>query len=129
VFWAKIFEQVHKVQAKSITDSLFRYGFLLFILGTSASIFSEVTWVMIFLFCLGSVFVICGLVFYCYFSFKNPDYLRSEGFQIKKQSIEMLGDKENQLNPNIKNIVYISSPYQSLKGIEGQTKQDKKDEL
>lgn len=109
--WTKIFEQVNKIQVKSITDSLFRYGLYLFALGTVSAIFSTAVWVTILLFCVGGLFELVGLIFYCYFSFKNPDYLRSESFQIRKQSIEMLGDKENQLNPNIKSVIFIASPY------------------
>lgn len=106
-------EQVNKVQVKSITDSLFRYGLGIFTLGTISSIFSSVSWIMILLFSFGGLFLLMGLFFYCYFSFKNPDYLRSESFQIKKQSIELLGDKENQHNQNLRNVVLIASPYSS----------------
>lgn len=67
----------------------------------------------ILLFSVGGLFELIGLIFYCYFAKKNPDYLRSESFQIQKQSIEILGDKENQMNPNVKNIIYIASPFSS----------------
>jgi hypothetical protein len=63
-------------------------------------------WVIILLFSLGSLFCIIGLIFYIYFAKKNPDYLRSESFQIKKQSIELLGDKEN---PNLIGIISIAT--------------------
>ncbi len=109
--WTKVLEQINKIQVKSITDSLFRYGLYLLALGTISAIFSTSIWVTIIIFCLGVLFELVGLIFYCYFSFKNPDYLRSEKFQISKKSIEMLGDKDNQLNPNIKSIVFIASPY------------------
>lgn len=109
--WTKIFEQVNKIQIKSITDSLFRYGLFLFVLATVSSVFSTAIWGTILLFSIGVLFELFGLGFYCYFSIKNPDYLRSESFQIRKQSIEMLGDKENHLNPNIKNVIFIASPY------------------
>ncbi len=107
----KIFEQVNKIQVKSITDSLFKYGLFIFALGTATAIFETAIWVTILLFSVGGLFVMVGLVFYCYFSVKSPDYLRSESFQIKKQSIEILGDKDNNQNPNIKNVVLIASPY------------------
>jgi len=111
VNWTKILDQVSKIQIKSITDSLFRYGLYLFVLGTISAIFKTPVWVTILLFSVGGLFELIGLVFYCYFSIKNPDYLRSESFQIRKQSIEMLGDKDNQLNPNIKSVIYIASPF------------------
>lgn len=121
--WTKIFEQVDKIQVKSITDPLFRYGVYLFALGTTSAIFSTASWVTILLFCVGGLFELVGLVFFCYFSIKKPDYLRSESFQIKKQSIEMLGDKENHLNPNIKNLILIASPYSK----EPDSEHDKKE--
>lgn len=109
--WTKVFDQVSKIQIKSITDSLFRYGLYIFALGTVSSVFKTPTWVTILLFSVGGLFELIGLIFYCYYSIKNPDYLRSESFQIRKQSIEMLGDKDNTMNPNVKNIVYIASPF------------------
>jgi hypothetical protein len=115
--WTKVLDQVSKIQIKSITDSLFRYGLYLFALGTISAIFKTTDWVTILLFSVGGLFELIGLIFYFYFSIKNPDYLRSESFQIRKQSIEMLGDKENKLNPNMKNVVYIASPFgQNLDG-------------
>jgi hypothetical protein len=107
----KIFDQVSRIQIKSITDSLFRYGLYLFALATVSSIFKTPIWVSILLFSVGGLFELIGLIFYIYFSIKNPDYLRSESFQISKQSIEMLGDKDNTMNPNVKSIIYIASPF------------------
>jgi hypothetical protein len=109
--WTKVLDQISSIKIKSITDSLFRYGLYFFALGVLSGIFTTLTWVIIILFSIGGLFVIIGLGFYCYFAKKNPDYLRSESFQLKKQSIEMLGDKDNLLNPNVKELIYIASPY------------------
>ena len=111
--WTRVLDQVSKIQVKSITDSLFKYGLYILIVGTASA--SEIikipNWVSILLFSVGVLFVMIGLLFYIYFAKKNPDYLRSESFQLRKQSIEMLGDKDNSLNPNMKNIVYIANPF------------------
>jgi hypothetical protein len=120
VNWTKILDQVSKIQIKSITDSLFRYGLYLFALGTISAVFKTSAWVTILLFSIGGLFTLIGLFFYSYFSIKNPDYLRSESFQIRKQSIEMLGDKENQLNPNMKSVIYIASPFAKELGEENE---------
>lgn len=109
--WTKILDQVSKVQVKSITDPLFRYSAVLFSLGATTAIFKTDSWVIITLFILGGLLLIVGLIFYIYFSITNPDYLRSENFQIKKQTIEMLGDKDNTMNPNIKELKFIASPF------------------
>jgi len=109
----KILDQISNFQIKSITDSLFKYGLYLLALSILASIFSHVVWMTFALFAIGAVFEIIGLIFYFYFAKKNPDYLRSENFQIRKQSIEILGDKNNHFNPNAPNITVIAShsPY------------------
>jgi hypothetical protein len=114
--WTRIFDQVSRFQIKSITDSLFRYGIYILTLGTVSSVFKSPIWVTIFLFSVGGVFEFIGLIFYCFFAVKNPDYLRSENFQIRKQSIDILGDKDNILNPNAKNITLIASPYSNEHG-------------
>jgi hypothetical protein len=111
VNWTHALDQVSKIQIKSITDSLFKYGLYLFMFGTVSAIFKTPNWVTILQFSVGGLFEIIGLSFYIYFAKKNPDYLRSESFQLRKQSIEMLGDKENSFNPNVKDIVFIANPY------------------
>ncbi len=113
-----ILEQVSKIQVKSITDSLFKYGVYILIVGTTSAIFKTANWVTISLFSLGGFFEITGLITFFYFVKKNPDYLRSEGFQLRKQSIEILGDKTNKLNPNLKEIVSITSPYSKTEETE-----------
>lgn len=115
--WTNIINQVSKIQIKSITDSLFKYGALLMVFAVISSIFNPFVWVIIILSSTGCLLILTGITFYIYFAITNPDYLRSESFQIKKQSIEMLGDKENQLNSNANNITLIASPF-SLKDKE-----------
>lgn len=108
--WTKIFDQVSKIQVKSITDTLFKYFAIMFVIATISSIFKAPEWVTILQFSVGGLLLLFALIFYAYFSLKNPDYLRSETFQITKQSIEMLGDKNHVMNPNIKEIKYITNP-------------------
>lgn len=108
--WTKIFDQVSKIQVKSITDILFKYFAIMFVIATISSIFSAPQWVTILQFSVGGLLLLFALIFYAYFSIKKPDYLRSESFQITKQSIEILGDKNHLMNPNIKEIKYITNP-------------------
>ena len=109
--FTRMFEIIGKIQVKSITDQLFKFGLFTLILGLLSAIFSPFRWTTILIFGIGCLLIILGVVFYIYFAIKNPDYLRSEKFQIQKKSIEILGDKENQINSNVKDIVYIASPY------------------
>lgn len=112
----KIFEQVSKIQIKSITDPLLKYATIMIVLGCICASLKTDNWVLLTIFSLGVLLLVVAIVFYIYFSIKNPDYLRSETFQLQKQSIEMLGDKENSLNPNVREIKYIASPFGAEKG-------------
>ncbi|MES1181623.1 MAG: hypothetical protein ABUL44_02395 [Flavobacterium sp.] len=107
----KIFEQVGQIKVKSITDSIFRYALLILLLGTIAPAFKTEKWILIVLFSLGGLMVVVGIIVFSIFSKKNPDYLRSENYQLKKQSIELLGNKDNALNPHVDKVVNITSPY------------------
>jgi predicted membrane protein len=109
--WSKILENVASVKIKSITDSLFKFSLFFVFFGILASALKVDSWILVFLFSISGILILFGIIFYCYFSFKNPDYLRSEHYQLKKRTIEILGDKENQENRNIKELKYISSPY------------------
>ena len=48
---------------------------------------------------------------YLFFLFYNPDYLRSESYQIRKQAIEKLGDKDGLLPTNVAQVINV--PYSS----------------
>lgn len=109
--WTQILSQVSKIQIKSVTDSLFKNGIYMLVLGTVSAICHTAEWVTIVLFVGGGLFEITGLLYYGYFAKHNPDYLRSESFQISKQSIELLGDKNNKLNPNVREVIAIANPY------------------
>lgn len=111
--WAKIFDQISKIQVKSITDAPFRNSLLFFLMGGAAAIFKAEAWVVITLFSVGGLVLLVALIVYLVFCFKNPDYLRSENYQIQKQSLELLGDKDNALT-QIKAIKDITSPYNSF---------------
>jgi hypothetical protein len=102
---------ISKVQIKSITDSIFRYCLLFCTLGLTSSpaALQIPIWVPIILFSCGGLLLSMGAFFYCYHSVRNPDYLRSETFQLKKRSIELLGDKENAY-PFLPGIIKIMQP-------------------
>ena len=85
-------------------------------MGIISAVFVKLEWVTIIIFCSGGLLLVTAVLGYFYFTFKNPDYLRSEEYHLRKQSLEILGDKDNQLNPNVKEVKYVSSPY-SLKGL------------
>lgn len=111
--WNRITEQFSKIKVKSVVDIPLKYALLILTLALFSSIFSRYQWVTITLFSFAGLLFIPAIFGYFYFSIKNPDYLRSEEFHIKKQSIELLGDKDNYLPVDTKNIVDIANPYQN----------------
>ncbi|KKU76953.1 MAG: hypothetical protein UY03_C0023G0020 [Parcubacteria group bacterium GW2011_GWA2_47_64] len=44
---------------------------------------------------------------YLFLLFKNPEYLRSEEYQLRMNSMRLLGDKDNPLHANAENIVSV----------------------
>jgi hypothetical protein len=121
MFLTRVLQQAGQIRISSITDSLFKYGFLLIVLATFASVAKATLWVCILLFSFGGLFLITGLAVFCIFAKLNPDYLRSENYQLKKHSIELLGDKNNSANPHVDKVVLITNPYPTVKN-EGPTK-------
>lgn len=111
VAFGKIFEQINKMQVKSITDPLFRYSAIMYALGVITAVCKASDWVTIFLFVVATFLVVLAIGFYWYHTIKSPEYLRSEMYQQNKQIIDLLGDKENSVNPNLGDLKYIASPY------------------
>jgi hypothetical protein len=112
----KVFEQVGQIKVKSITDSLFRYGLYILCIAALTAILKTQVWVTIVFFSIAGLMILTGLITFCIFAKKNPDFLRSENYQLRKQSIELLGDKDNSLNPNVKKVVLITNPYNNNEG-------------
>lgn len=54
----------------------------------------HVLFIQIFMMVIVFLLVICTLVAYFYFMFNNPDYLRSEEYQLQKQAMQ-LGDQNS----------------------------------
>ncbi len=109
--WTKIFSQVSQLKIKSVTDGLFKFGLLGLLISVLGAIFIDKDWVLIVLFSLSALMILIGLFFFCFFALKNPDYLRSETYQLRKQAVEYLGDNERSENKNVKNIPSLMNPY------------------
>ncbi len=58
----------------------------------------------------GALPLVGSIIAYGYFMFTNPDYLRSEEYHLKKQSLELLGDKDNILRASASDVVAVSTP-------------------
>lgn len=103
---------IGRIKIKSIVDSLIRF-ILLQILFIGVAAFQNLPqWILIVLVLMVVLsFTLMGYL-YIYFSIKNPDYLRSEDYHLRKQSMEILGDKDNYLPIDAKEIRGIANPYQ-----------------
>jgi len=108
--WSKITQQVGTIKVKNVVDMPLFYGLFVLAFALISSAVSKYPWVTIVFFSFAALLFIIATFGYLYFTFKNPDYLRSEEYQIKKQSLEILGDKDKLLPIDAKNIVEISNP-------------------
>ena len=112
--FSKLTHQVSSIKVKNVVDMPLFYGLLILTIAFIASVFSKYEWVIIVLFCFAGLMFTIATFGYIFFTFKNPDYLRSEQYVLKKQSLEIFGTKENPISINGQNIVDITNPYQSL---------------
>ena len=58
-------------------------------------------------FIIATIPVISFFLSYVYLLFKNPDYLRSEDYQIKAESLKLLGSKDNPLQAGANDVVSV----------------------
>ncbi|UEG49372.1 hypothetical protein LK994_12090 [Ferruginibacter lapsinanis] len=110
--WTKLTEQVNKIKVKNVVDMPLFYGLWVLVLAVISAIFCKLVWVTLLLFCFAALLFLIAGFGYFYFTFTNPDYLRSEQYHLRKQSLEILGDKDNLLPVDARNIVDITNPYQ-----------------
>lgn len=111
--WTKATEQISKIKVKNVVDMPLFYGLLVLMLSVISGIFCPLIWVTIVLLVFAGVLFAMAVFGYFFFTFKNPDYLRSEEYHLRKQSLEILGDKDKLLPVDGQNIVDITNPYSS----------------
>lgn len=109
---------IGSIKIRSVVDNLFRF-ILVFLLFTIVAAWLKVAEWLLIIFCVILCLAFLLMCFaYIFFSIKNPDYLRSEDYHLRKQSIEMLGDKDNYLPLDLREIRGIANPYDDLKEID-----------
>lgn len=99
------------IEVKGVPDKLWTVIFLLVIIWVGAAYAEIKSWCLIFLAVLIVIILFLAVGSYLFFMFKAPDYLRSESYQIRKQAIETLGDKDGLLPTDIAQVINI--PYSS----------------
>lgn len=67
-------------------------------------------WLSVAFFVAGILPVLTFVGAYAYFAVKNPAYLRSEDYQLKAESLRLLGDRDNPLNADARDIVSVTNP-------------------
>lgn len=67
-------------------------------------------WIQIALFVVALAPVGSFVFSYFYLLFKNPEYLRSEGYQLRAQSLRLLGEKDNPFGTKATDVVSVTNP-------------------
>lgn len=105
----RIQNSIGTIEVKGVPDKLWRVLLLLVVVLVGGAYLQIKEW------CLILIAIVLGLVLllafgvYIFFMLKNPDYLRSESFQIRKQAIEILGDKDGLLPTDIAKVINVPS--------------------
>jgi hypothetical protein len=109
--FTRLTEQINKIKVKNVVDMPLFYGLWCLIVSFLNSVFGKEHWFTVASFVLASfLFFIAGWGYY-FFSRSKPEFLRSEDYHLRKQSLDILGDKDNLLPVDSKNIVEIANPY------------------
>ena len=95
--FSKWFGQLTKLRVKSITDTPFKFGFLALFLAFVEAIFSRYIPLLIIYVTFGfaGIFILPAWVAYFIALHKNPNLLRSEEYQLQRETFELIGDKQN----------------------------------
>jgi vacuolar-type H+-ATPase subunit I/STV1 len=109
--WSKLTQQVSTIKVKNVVDMPLFYGLFILAFALISSVLSKYAWVTVVLFSFAGLLFALAIFGYIYFTFKNPDYLRSEQYHLRKQSLEILGDKDKLLPIDANNIVQITNPH------------------
>lgn len=117
---------ISKIRVNSVVDSLGKLMLLSLVVSLIAAIFVKVTWVLIVLFCFPGALLLMYTVSHFYCLFKNPDLLRSEEFNIKKQIVEVMGDKDNHQLIDTEHLASIANPNPYLGLIERKEEVDER---
>jgi hypothetical protein len=98
-----------KVKVSSILNSMLWVCFFISLPSFYFSVSSTGIWkCMYFGIAILPILITCFT--YIYFVWKNPDYLRSESFQIQKRTLEYLGEKGKEFAASADHLISIANP-------------------
>lgn len=110
-FLNRVHNSIVLIEVKGVPDKLWTVIFLLVIIWVGAAYAEIKSWCLILLAVLIVIILLLAVGSHLFFMFKEPDYLRSESYQIRKQAIEKLGDKDGLLPTNVAQVINV--PYSS----------------
>lgn len=114
----RIQNSIGTIEVKGVPDKLWRVLLLLVIILVGGAYLQIKEWCLILIAIILGLVLILAFGVYLFFMLKNPDYLRSESFQIRKQAIEILGDKDGLLPTDVSQVINV--PYTSPKLLENE---------
>lgn len=114
----RIQNSIGTIEVKGVPDKLWRVLLLLVIILAGGAYLQIKEWCLILIAIILGFVLILAFRVYLFFMLKNPDYLRSESFQIRKQAIEILGDKDGLLPTDVSQVINV--PYTSPKLLENE---------
>lgn len=114
----RIQNSIGTIEVKGVPDKLWRVLLLLVVVLVGRAYLQIKEWCLILIAIVLGFVLLLAFGVYIFFMLKNPDYLRSESFQIRKQAIEILGDKDGLLPTDVAQVINV--PYTSPKLLENE---------
>jgi uncharacterized membrane protein len=106
----RLSDSISQIKVKSVIDLPLKVLLVIILLALISAWINVSMWITIVIFSFGGLVLLLFVFAYLYFAFNKPDYLRSESFQLRMRTLEVLGDKDGGLLPaNPKDIILTSS--------------------
>ena len=110
-FIRSLSQAVTSFQVKSVIDPLIKLFLILLLFIVGAAWLELYLWIIVCLVCFEGLVLLLILGAYICFALYKPDYLRSESYNLRKQSLSILGDKENYKRVDMRHLVDIANPF------------------
>ncbi len=99
------------IRVKSVVDPLIKLLVMMLVFIIVSAYLKLPEWLTIVLLWFTGAILVLILLAYIGFAIFRPDYLRSESYNLRKQSLSILGDKENYKRVDMRHLVDIANPF------------------
>lgn len=99
------------IRVKSVVDPLIKLLVMMLVFIIVSAYLKLPEWLTIVLLWFTGAILVLILLAYIGFAIFRPDYLRSESYNLRKQSLSILGDKENYKRVDMRHLVDITNPF------------------